>query len=216
MGKGMLALMGASLAVLGAATAEAQTVYSNGPIDGTQSAWTVNYGYAVSNSFTLASATTITGFTLGAWSFPGDDFTAVDYGFSTSPNYAITGNAALTSSGAYTNGFGFTVATYTGSITPITLAAGTYWFSLQNATVSNGDPVYWDINNGPSHAYENTIGDVTDVLFPGSNSSAVTLTGSAASPAPEPASWAMMVGGFGLVGGAMRARRKLAVSFVRA
>ena len=33
------------------------------------------------------------------------------------------------------------------------------------------------------------------------------------SAAPEPASWAMMVGGFGLVGGAMRARRKTAVSF---
>jgi hypothetical protein len=32
-------------------------------------------------------------------------------------------------------------------------------------------------------------------------------------PAPEPASWAMMLGGFGLVGGAMRARRKAAFSF---
>ena len=31
--------------------------------------------------------------------------------------------------------------------------------------------------------------------------------------APEPASWAMMVGGFGLVGGAMRLRRKGAVAF---
>jgi len=30
---------------------------------------------------------------------------------------------------------------------------------------------------------------------------------------PEPASWAMMLGGFGLVGGALRSRRKLAVSF---
>jgi len=30
---------------------------------------------------------------------------------------------------------------------------------------------------------------------------------------PEPASWAMMLGGFGLVGGAMRVRRKSAVSF---
>lgn len=30
---------------------------------------------------------------------------------------------------------------------------------------------------------------------------------------PEPASWAMMVGGFGLVGGAMRSRRKTAISF---
>lgn len=34
-----------------------------------------------------------------------------------------------------------------------------------------------------------------------------------ASPAPEPASWALMLGGFGLVGGAMRARRKAAVTF---
>jgi hypothetical protein len=32
-------------------------------------------------------------------------------------------------------------------------------------------------------------------------------------PVPEPTSWAMMVGGFGLVGGAMRVRRKAAVSF---
>ena len=30
---------------------------------------------------------------------------------------------------------------------------------------------------------------------------------------PEPASWAMMLGGFGLVGGAMRARRKATASF---
>lgn len=30
---------------------------------------------------------------------------------------------------------------------------------------------------------------------------------------PEPASWAMMVGGFGLVGGAMRGRRRIAVRF---
>jgi len=30
---------------------------------------------------------------------------------------------------------------------------------------------------------------------------------------PEPASWAMMLGGFGLVGGALRSRRKAGVSF---
>jgi hypothetical protein len=38
----------------------------------------------------------------------------------------------------------------------------------------------------------------------------ITTSGSAA---PEPASWAMMLGGFGLVGGAMRSRRKAAVTF---
>jgi hypothetical protein len=32
-------------------------------------------------------------------------------------------------------------------------------------------------------------------------------------PAPEPASWAMMLGGFGLVGGAMRASRKTTLKY---
>lgn len=42
------------------------------------------------------------------------------------------------------------------------------------------------------------------------------INGATAGPAgavPEPASWAMMLGGFGLVGGAMRSRRKAAVTF---
>ncbi len=30
---------------------------------------------------------------------------------------------------------------------------------------------------------------------------------------PEPASWAMMVGGFSLIGGALRSRRRAAVTF---
>lgn len=34
-----------------------------------------------------------------------------------------------------------------------------------------------------------------------------------ATPAPEPASWAMMLGGFGLVGGALRSRRRAVTSF---
>ncbi len=37
--------------------------------------------------------------------------------------------------------------------------------------------------------------------------------GVVAGPVPEPASWAMMVGGFALVGGAMRSRRRPAVRF---
>lgn len=44
--------------------------------------------------------------------------------------------------------------------------------------------------------------------------SPVTVSGSVTSGAvPEPASWAMMLGGFGLVGGAMRSRRKALVTF---
>jgi len=38
-------------------------------------------------------------------------------------------------------------------------------------------------------------------------------TFAAANAVPEPASWAMMLGGFGLVGGALRSRRKTVVAF---
>ena len=41
----------------------------------------------------------------------------------------------------------------------------------------------------------------------------VTSGGGSGSAAPEPASWAMMVGGFGLIGSAMRSRRRSAVRF---
>jgi hypothetical protein len=37
--------------------------------------------------------------------------------------------------------------------------------------------------------------------------------GHVSSSAPEPASWALMLGGFGAIGGAMRARRKTAVTY---
>lgn len=41
----------------------------------------------------------------------------------------------------------------------------------------------------------------------------VRIIGEQAAAVPEPASWAMMLGGFGLVGGAMRSRRKAVASF---
>ncbi|HWI84784.1 MAG TPA: PEPxxWA-CTERM sorting domain-containing protein [Sphingomonas sp.] len=200
-----LALLCASAACLAAVPAQAATVYSNGPINGTISGWTINNGYAVSNSFTLSSAATITGFTFGGWSYPTDTFLSVDYGFSTSPDYAVTGTAAVAGGATIPGtGFGFyEVRDYSASIAPVTLAAGTYWFALQNAVTAQNNYAYWDVNNGPSAAYENAYGDVNG-YFGGSSSSAFTLT---TGSVPEPASWAMMVGGFGLIGGAMRARR---------
>jgi hypothetical protein len=47
------------------------------------------------------------------------------------------------------------------------------------------------------------ITDVTGINFSASVAGAV----------PEPATWAMMIGGFGMVGGAMRRRRSVKVSF---
>jgi len=204
-----LALIGASFLILATSSAEAQIAYTNGGIDGTISGWTINSGYALTNSFTLSSTTTITGFTFGGWTFAGDTITSVDWGISSSVDYAISGTASLAKGSGGTNGFGYDVYEYGSSIAPLTLAAGTYYFGLQNAGTSQGNLAFWDVNNGPSVAFENQIGNVNGYLVPGTNSAAFTLLSGSV---PEPASWALMLGGFGLVGGAMR-RRRASVSF---
>ena len=41
--------------------------YDDGPINGTVDAWTINYGYIVSDTFVAPHNTTVTGFMFGAW-----------------------------------------------------------------------------------------------------------------------------------------------------
>ena len=54
-------------------------LYDNGPINGTVDAWTINFGYSVTDSFIMASAQTITGFQFGVWAYPGDTPVSVDF-----------------------------------------------------------------------------------------------------------------------------------------
>lgn len=62
--------------------------------------------------------------------------------------------------------------------------------------------------------YGNTNQDFSDEAYGIDN---LVVTGTVVTPpdgaVPEPSSWAMMLGGFGLVGGAMRSRRRAAISF---
>jgi len=167
----------------------------------------------VTDSFTLSGTTTITGFTFGGWSTAGTQLSTVNYGFSSSSAaYSQTGTSALTF-GAVVPGTGFGGAydarDYAGSVTPITLGAGTWYFSLGGAVATDGGFGYWDINNGPSSAYIGGF-NLAGIYGP-TSSEAFTLT-SANGGVPEPASWALMLGGFGLVGGAMR-RRRTSVAF---
>ena len=73
-----------------------------------------------------------------------------------------------------------------GSLKSLTLAyAGASYFIASSGTDSGNDnSLYWDVSNVVS-------------------SSAV----------PEPASWAMMLGGFGLIGGVLRSSRRTMLSF---
>lgn len=54
---------------------------------------------------------------------------------------------------------------------------------------------------------------LTFASFGGSGNAGIALDNVAVTAVPEPASWAMMILGFGLVGGAMRRRQNVRVSF---
>src|SRR5271165_5698757 len=59
--------------------------YDNGPINGTTDAWTINFGYIVSDSY-LSDGSTVTGFQFGVWEFPGDVMSSVDWSITSGEN----------------------------------------------------------------------------------------------------------------------------------
>jgi hypothetical protein len=138
-----------------AAPAGAQVLYDDGPINGTEDAWTINFGYAVGNTFTLSANSTVGGFNFGVWEFPGDTLTSVqwsvtqyfDSGFVYGSGVASGTN--LTDQFISVNQYGYNIdkVTVTNLNVPL-LAGATYWLNLQNATVPSGDPVFWDENDG--------------------------------------------------------------------
>ena len=208
--------MFAVLCLAVAIPASASTVYDNGGINGTESAWTINFGYAVSDSFTLSSSTTLTGAQIGLWAFPGDRPTTVDWSIGTYADDSSlgSGTAGLTNTFQYTNGYGYDILESTFSLSG-TLGAGTYWFTLQNAVVPNGDPIYWDINQGPSSAWESSYGyldnngqDCANAIgYSGTCSDSFQIYGNP-STTPEPASLLLMGSGLLMFGGYVR--RKIA------
>ena len=111
---------------------------------------------------------------------------------------------SLTQSGCSENQYGFNVCTETGSFNGPTLGNETYWLSLLNAVVSNGDPVYWDENSGidcqsegcPSQACEgNCVGSIPSEAF------SLLGTSSGTGSVPEPESLLLFAGGLMAVTG---------------
>ncbi|HEY1926118.1 MAG TPA: PEP-CTERM sorting domain-containing protein [Caulobacteraceae bacterium] len=187
----------AAVSTLFAGAASASVLYGNGPPSGKIDGWLINPGFAVSDSFTLTSAATITGVTFGVWTSPGDSISAIDWGIADAPGvYTDTATATVTSGTGTENLYEFDVGVDSFSITPTTLAAGTYYLVLQNASVTNGDLAGWDVNNGPSTATTLTGGAVASESF--------QILGSSV---PEPSSWGLMMAGVFGVGAALRRRR---------
>ena len=184
--------------------------YDNGPINGTTDAWTINFGYIVSDTFT-SNGSPVTGFSAGVWEFPGDTVTALDWSITSGENSGTVFGSGTASGGNISdkyissNQYGYNIDTITVTGLNVALSSGTYWLNLQNASVASGDPVYWDENSGtgcggsgcPSQASESALGTIPSEAF------TVAMGGTV----PEPSS--IMLFGSGILGLAGVLRRKL-------
>lgn len=137
---------------------EGGIVYDNGPIDGNTYAWEIDsynglYN-VVSDTFTLAGSSTITGISFGAWLDPGTTLYTAQIIISSQPDnggtiYYNSPPLNFTQTGCVLNQYGYNVCTETVSNLDIPrLSPGTYWMNLQNASVSNLNSAYWDQNSG--------------------------------------------------------------------
>ena len=151
--------------------------YDNGPANGTSNAWAINFGYIVSDSFIASS---VSGFDIWVWEFPGDRVSAVDWSITSAPlggtvyGSGTASGSNLTDVFVSTNQFGYNIdkISVTGLIAPLS-GGGTYWFNLANASVASGNPVYWDENSGagcqspgcPSQAVESALGTIPSEAF---------------------------------------------------
>jgi hypothetical protein len=185
--------------------------YDNGPINGTTDAWTINFGYVVSDTFT-GDGNTDRDFYFGVWEIPGDTLTSVQWSITSGENsgtvYA-SGTSSVTDKFISTNQYGYDIDVIMVSDLNLSTTNGTvYWLNLQNATVPSGDPVYWDENSGagcggtgsgkncPSLASESSVGTIPSEAF--------TVGGQGT---PEPNSFLLFASG--ILGLAGMLRRKL-------
>ena len=199
--------------VLVALPARAQVdAYDNGPINGTINSWQINGGFVVSDSF-FWGATDFIGVAFGAWLTPGDVLISAEVSVTTSEFGGTTlfdEVLNFTQSGCFPNQFGFDVCTETASIAGTNFPEPfTYWLNLQNATTALGDPAYWDQNNGPSLASQNSVGTIPSesfTVFANNLGTSTTTTTSSTSSTPEPSS--LMLIGSGILALATMLRRK--------
>jgi len=129
-----LTLLTVCCLLLAVAPAMADTLYNNGTFNGNTDAWSIDYGFAVSDSFTVLSGSTIQDFHLAYWTAAGNQLTSVDVAFGSASfggtynTYGVSNTTLLGN-----NNFGFAVyqSDLTSGISVPWSGAG--YVSLQNA-----------------------------------------------------------------------------------
>jgi hypothetical protein len=132
----LLAILCLMLAV---APAMADALYSNGPYNGTTDAWAINFGFSVSDSFTVPSGSNINGLDFVYWDlFASDLLTTVDMALGTTSfggtPQTLTG---VTNTFLGTNQYGYNLyqADYSFANIPW---AGAGYVTLSNACSTSG------------------------------------------------------------------------------
>jgi hypothetical protein len=174
-------------------------IYDNGPINGTTDAWTINFGFVVSDTFTVTSSSaTVTGMSFGAWLIEGDTLESAQLSITSGENGGTSyfnQTVNFTQSGCSLNQYTYDVCTEATSFN-VALSSGTYWVNLQNAVTADGEPAYWDENSGigctspgcPSSASESEVGTIPSESFTilGNTTTTTTTSSSIHSSCPDP------------------------------
>ena len=221
-------LAATALAISTAASSHAATLFTNAPdlvVQGADCIYSTtcgaNYGNVfAAQLFTLGSTSTVTGFGFNAIVF-GVFGTAANYRILSSaggaPGAVIASGTAPLSNAVGPTGSSFPTTNYTFNAVPIQLSAGNYFLAFQNVTTNFND--FLSKGEGPTGAFLSNDGGVSySAGYRGSSSVAVSVFDDVVAPAvPEPATWALMLLGFGMVGFASRRQRSKVstkVSFV--
>jgi PEP-CTERM motif len=217
----------AILCLLPGTTALATNLYNNGPTNGTSNAYFIDI-FRVSDSFTVSPNASIDGFDIAEWVPAGAIPLAFNWAIGTSSFGSDIGsgvannggNATVTllctsgpfNGGSCGGGLGYDVYQVDVTGLPSLQCGGSCWLTLTGATDNFGGRDAWDINSGPSLAYQNALGAVCSESFsitgtgtPSGGGGPSSCGGGASTPEPN----SMMLFGSGILGLAGVLRRRL-------